>query len=64
MHSFANAIDHVQLEKSEVYPGVGGRMKDVWDEEVVKRLSRSPAVDRAFSLGSVLAIEMKAERRG
>lgn len=55
---------HVQLKKSEAYPGLGGRMEDAWDEEAVKLLSQSPLVDRAFGLGSVLAIEMKASNRG
>lgn len=53
-----------QLEKSDAYPGAGGRMANVWDEEAVERLSRVPTVDRAFSLGSVLAVEMKASVRG
>ncbi|CAM9501524.1 unnamed protein product [Laminaria digitata] len=53
-----------QLEKSAVYPGVGGRMADAWDEGAVKELSRHPRVERAFGLGSVLAVEMKAANRG
>lgn len=53
-----------QLEKSAVYPGVGGRMADAWDEVAVKELSRHPRVERAFGLGSVLAVEMKAADRG
>ncbi|CAN0258670.1 unnamed protein product, partial [Ectocarpus sp. 4 AP-2014] len=47
-----------------VYPGTGGRMSDSWDEKAVRALSRLPTVDRAFALGSVLAIEMKAANRG
>lgn len=53
-----------QLEKSDAYPGVGARMRDVWDEEAVERLSQLPGVDRAFSLGGVMAVEMKATHRG
>lgn len=53
-----------QLEKSAVYPGAGGRMADSWDEVAVKELSRHPRVERAFGLGSVLAVEMKAANRG
>ncbi|CAN0030580.1 unnamed protein product, partial [Sphacelaria rigidula] len=61
----AAAVEFIsQLEKSEAYPGVGGRMSDVWDEEAVERLSRLSSVDRAFSLGSVLAVEMKSSHRG
>lgn len=39
-------------------------MSDSWDEEAVRALSRLPDVDRAFALGSVLAVEMKATDRG
>lgn len=53
-----------QLEKSNLLPSDGGRMADSWDESAVRELSRLPAVDRAFGLGSVLAIEMKADDRG
>lgn len=53
-----------QLEKSALYPGVGERMADAWDEVAVRELSLHPCVGRAFSLGSVLAVEMKAADRG
>lgn len=53
-----------QLERSAVYPGAGGRMANSWDEAAVRELSRLPTVDRAFALGSVLAVEMKAAKRG
>lgn len=53
-----------QLERSTVYPGVGGRMANSWDEAAVRELSRLPTVDRAFGLGSVLAVEMKDAKRG
>ncbi len=53
-----------QLEKSAVYPGAGGRMANSWDEAAVRELSRLPKVDRAFGLGSVLAVEMKSAERG
>ena len=53
-----------QLERSAVYPGAGGRMANSWDEAAVRELSRLPSVDRAFALGSVLAVEMKAAKRG
>lgn len=53
-----------QLERSTVYPGAGGRMANSWDESAVRELSRLPTVDRAFGLGSVLAVEMKTAERG
>eukprot|EP00903_Cladosiphon_okamuranus_P015221 g14067.t1 len=53
-----------QLERSAVYPGAGRRMANSWDEAAVRELSRLPSVDRAFALGSVLAVEMKATTRG
>ncbi|CAM9536742.1 unnamed protein product [Pylaiella littoralis] len=53
-----------QLEKSAAYPGAGGRMANSWDESAVRELSRLPTVDRAFGLGSVLAVEMKTAERG
>lgn len=39
-------------------------MANSWDEAAVRELSRLPTVDRAFALGSVLAVEMKAAKRG
>lgn len=39
-------------------------MANVWDEAAVAKLSQLPSVDRTFSLGSVLAVEMKATHRG
>lgn len=39
-------------------------MADSWDEAAVRELSRLPKVDRAFALGSVLAVEMKSAERG
>lgn len=39
-------------------------MADAWDEGAVKELSRHSRVERAFGLGSVLAVEMKAANRG
>lgn len=39
-------------------------MANSWDEAAVRELSRLPTVDRAFGLGSVLALEMKAATRG
>eukprot|EP00752_Nemacystus_decipiens_P005181 g4701.t1 len=61
----AAAVEYLsQLERSAVYPGAGGRMANSWDEAAVRELSRLPAVDRAFALGSVLAVEMKAATRG
>ncbi|CAN0443819.1 unnamed protein product [Hapterophycus canaliculatus] len=39
-------------------------MSDSWDEGAVRELSKLPNVDRAFALGSVLAVEMKAAQRG
>lgn len=62
--AFASRPTLWQLEKSAVYPGVGGRMADAWDEVAIKELSRHPRVERAFGLGSVLAVEMKAADRG
>ncbi|CAM9640842.1 unnamed protein product, partial [Ascophyllum nodosum] len=53
-----------QLEKSDVYPGVGGRMSDKWDEAGVKELSQAPGVDRAFAIGSVMAVEMLSDDQG
>ena len=53
-----------QLEQSAVYPGAGGRMANSWDESAVQALSRLAVVNRAFGLGSVLAVEMKDSRPG
>lgn len=39
-------------------------MSDTWDEAAVMELSRLPTVDRAFGLGSVLAVELKTSDRG
>ncbi|CAM9646505.1 unnamed protein product [Discosporangium mesarthrocarpum] len=53
-----------QLEKNDNYPGHGGRMADMWDESSVSSLSKLPTVERAFSLGSLLVVEVKAQDRG
>lgn len=61
---FCGPLAARQLERSDLYPGAGGRMANSWDEAAVRELSRLPTVDRVFGLGSVLAVEMKSAKRG
>ena len=39
-------------------------MSDKWDEAGVKELSQAPGVDRAFAIGSVMAVEMLSDDQG
>lgn len=39
-------------------------MSNSWDEAAIRELSTLSVIDRAFGLGSILAMEMKTAHRG
>ncbi|KAJ3105713.1 hypothetical protein HDU97_007690 [Phlyctochytrium planicorne] len=53
----------VALESLKMFEDFKGN-KDIWNEEKVKQLSHLPSVDGVISMGTVLAIELKAVQKG
>ncbi|KAJ3111218.1 hypothetical protein HDU96_005896 [Phlyctochytrium bullatum] len=54
----------VALESLRTYESGIGARRLMWDPEIVNEISNLPAVDGVVSMGTVLAVELKAEQKG